>query len=266
MPRAGTQPRHDGQGNEMNWPTDTLAGIYLSLFAFGLLFSVASLVLGAAHGHLHLPGGHHVGHGGHLDQGTHAGHVDQGAHGAHGAHSGHAGETSPPHHSASATAPSPVNVSTVMIFLTWFGATGYIVRVYYGALPAFSLLLAALTGLLGAWLLYLFLARVLWRGQTELDPANYHLIGALARVSSPIRAGGTGEIVYALDGKQRVDAARSADGSPLPLGAEVVIARYECGIAYVESQGSWIARIGATADAPFIGEPLDHPPPGRTAR
>src|SRR3712207_314404 len=106
MPRAGTQPQHDGQGNEMNWPTDTLAGIYLSLFAFGLLFSVASLVLGAAHGHLHLPGGHHVGHGGHLDQG---------AHGAHGAHSGHAGETSPPHHSASATAPSPVNVSTVMI-------------------------------------------------------------------------------------------------------------------------------------------------------
>ena len=37
----------------MNWPTDTLAGVYLFLFAFGLIFSVVSLLLGTAHGHLH---------------------------------------------------------------------------------------------------------------------------------------------------------------------------------------------------------------------
>jgi hypothetical protein len=30
----------------VSWPSDTLAGVYLFLFAFGLIFGVASLLLG----------------------------------------------------------------------------------------------------------------------------------------------------------------------------------------------------------------------------
>ena len=70
----------------MNWPTDTLAGIFLFLFAFGLIFSVVSLLLGTAHGHLHLPDGGHHGHVGHVGHGQaahgpQAGHAPQAAHG-----------------------------------------------------------------------------------------------------------------------------------------------------------------------------------------
>ena len=242
----------------MNWPTDTLAGIFLFLFAFGLIFSVVSLLLGTAHGHLHLPDGGHHGHVGHVGHGQaahgpQAGHAPQAAHGPgaeRAAGGGHAGDY---------PIPSPVNVSTIMIFLTWFGAAGYIVRVYYSTLPALSLLIAAMWGLIGATLVYLFLARVLWRGQTSLDPANYYVAGAVARVSAPIRAGGTGEIVYTLDGKRRVDWARAVDGGALALGAEVVIARYEGGIAYVQP---W---TGSAEEEPFIGQPVE-PAPAPRAR
>lgn len=235
----------------MDWPTDTLAGVYLFLFAFGLLFSVASLLLGAAHGHAHLPGGH-----GHLG---HTGQAAPGAHG-HGAHAPAYGHAAGHGHDTHAAAPAPVNISTAMVFLTWFGAAGYILRVYADAVVGASLLAAVLAGLAGAALVYLFLSRVLWRGQTELDPANYVIDGTLARVSAPIHPGGTGEVVYALDRKQQVAGARGLAGETIPVGAEVEIVRYEGGLAYVRP---W---TGALSDGPFSGlpiEPLSLPPPER---
>ncbi len=202
------------------WPSDTLAGIYLFLFAFGLIFSVASLLLDA--------GGDDL-----FDLG-----------GGEGADSGGSGD-------GQSGSPSPFSLSTAMIFLTWFGAAGYITRVYSGAVAVVSLLAAALAGLAGGAAVYLFLAKVLWRGQRQLSPANYRVAGTVARVSSPIRAGGTGEVIYTLDGKQFVDGARSVDGSAVPLGAEVVIARYERGLAYVRPV------TGATAEGPFLGQPVE---------
>ncbi len=227
----------------MDWPTDTLSGIYLFLFAFGALFSVASLLLGAAHGHLHLPGGHVA----------HAGQIGQHGHVGHAASQGHHGDQ------ARFSTPSPVNITTVVIFLTWFGAAGYALRAYYGATAALSLLGAASFGLVGAAAVYLFLARVLWRGQTELDPANYVREGLLGRVTSPIRAGGVGEIVYIADQKQRVDGARSADGGAIAAGTEVEIVGYEGGLARVRP---W---TGAREDGPFLGRPSD-PEPVRAPR
>src|SRR5919206_5319459 len=174
----------------MNWPTDTLAGIYLSLFAFGLIFSIASLLLGAAHGHAHLPGSDHLGHLGHVGH-AHAGHVAEAGHaghvghGAQGGQPGAVGTGATGHHDLGVPGPSPLNVSTAMIFVTWFGAAGYILRAYYGSLAGGSFLVATVAGLAGAWLVYLFLARILWRHQTELDPANYQIVGTAGGVSGP---------------------------------------------------------------------------------
>ena len=240
----------------MGWPADTLAGIYLFLFAFGALFSVAALLLGAAHGHLHLPGGHagHAGHVAHAAGHGQAGRIAAGGGGhGYGAGQGHHGQR------ADLGSPSPVNATTVVMFLTWFGAAGYALRVYSGATPAASLFGAAPAGLAGAALLYLFLARVLWRGQTELDPANYVREGVPGRVTSPIRAGGVGEIVYIVDGKQAVDGARSADGGAIGAGAEIEIVGYEGGLAWVRP------RDGARDDGPFLGRPID-PEPVRAPR
>jgi hypothetical protein len=54
-------------------------------------------------------------------------------------------------------------------------------------------------------------------------------------VNAAIRAQGTGEVVYTLEGLQRSSPARSIDGRALPRGASVVIVRRESGIAYVEA-------------------------------
>lgn len=207
----------------MSWPSDWWTGLYLFLFAFGLIFTVASLFLNVGDD---LPD------------------LDLGGDAAGGDH---------------ASGPSPLSLSTVMIFLTWFGASGYIARAWGGVIAPVALVLAAAIGFVGATLVYLFLARVLWRGQTALDPRDYDLQGTIARVSSSIRAGGTGEIVYSLDGKQRVDGARSIEGAELPVGAEVAIVRYEGGLAYVAPL-DWAASEGA-----FLGNPIEElamPPPG----
>jgi len=55
----------------------------------------------------------------------------------------------------------------------------------------------------------------------------------LGRVSISIRRGGTGEIVFAQEGTRQTCAARSEDDTPVPKGTEVVITRYEKGVAYV---------------------------------
>lgn len=202
----------------MGWPNDTLTGIYLGLFAFGGIFSVISLLLGAVGGHFHLPGAVHAGHAPHVG---HHGHGD--SHGAHAA----------PVAVGPGAAPGPLNLSTVMIFLTWFGATGYLLHTYTTEAAELITLVAIGVGLLGALIVWLALAKVLWRGQTQLEPQNYAITGVAARISAPIRPGGTGEIVYTLDGKRQVDAARAEPGVALPRGTEVAILRRAGGIAWV---------------------------------
>lgn len=203
----------------MSWPSDWLTGLFLALFVFGLLFSIITLVFGLGDG---LPD---------LD-------FDFGDHGAH----GH----------------SPFGVGTIMIFLTWFGAAGYIARTWGGQAAWIALPVATLAGLAGGAAVWAIVARVLPRGESRLDPENYDLRGTVARVTSAIRAGGTGEIVYTLDGKRRVDGARSEDGRPIANGQEVSIVRYATGIAYVVPF-EW-AEGNVFGGHPV--EPTALPPPG----
>ena len=57
--------------------------------------------------------------------------------------------------------------------------------------------------------------------------------GVLGRVSIPIRENGTGELIYSQQGTRRSCGARSESGAAIDRGAEVVVMRYEEGIAYV---------------------------------
>ena len=66
-----------------------------------------------------------------------------------------------------------------------------------------------------------------------MDPADYDMVGVLGRLSIPIREGGTGEIIYSQAGTRRTCGARSENGAALEKGVEVVVTRYEKGIAYV---------------------------------
>jgi hypothetical protein len=191
----------------MSW-----AQFYLICFVVGFAFSVLSFVLGGLH--WHLPFGLHLPDlsGGHLLSGAHA----AGAHGA----SGHAHI-------------SPFNPATIAAFLAWFGGTGYLLTRYSTIWLIGGFAIAVVMGLIGASIVFLFLTRVLTSEDENLDPADFEMVGVLGRISMPIRAGGTGEIIYSQAGTRRACGARADDGTAMAKGSEVVVTRYEKGIAYV---------------------------------
>lgn len=183
----------------MSWPD-----FYLICFVVGLILSGVSLLSG--HAHLHIGHGHgpvHVGHG--------QGHV-HGGHGKGGV--------------------SFFNFATVTAFLAWFGGAGFLLTRHPTIWIWLTLAVAVLSGLVGAGIVFWFLAKLM-ATERPLDPADYTLIGALGRLSSPIRQGGIGEIIFSQQGARRSIGVRSESGAPIPKGTEVVITRYEKGIAYV---------------------------------
>lgn len=197
----------------MSW-----ADVYLTCFVIGFALSFVSFLLGSFHLHLphmHFHGGAHV----HFD----LSHVP--ATPVHPA-PGHA-------HGASEQL-SLFNFGTVAAFLAWFGGAGYLLTRYSGLKVGFILVLASLVGFVGASIIFLFVAKVLMRYESHLDPADYDMVGVLGTVNVPIRDGGTGEIVFSQEGTRRCAGARSDMAGPIPKGTEVVVTRYERGIAYVQ--------------------------------
>jgi len=203
---------------------------YLICFAVGFLFSVLSFLSGTLSLHLHLPKFLSFGHPAHG-----AGHTvgGAGAHGhatapgtPHGAHAAHADHAAHAHFSF-------FNPITAAAFLTWFGATGYLLEHFRHVWIFAGLVLSSLVGLAAALVVFVFVAKVLMANERELDPVDYEMVGVLGRVSSSIRSGGTGEMIFDQEGVRRTCAARSESGESLARGIEVVIARFERGIAYV---------------------------------
>jgi hypothetical protein len=185
---------------------------YLVCFGVGLVLSLLTFFGGFGHLHIgHLHSGHlHLAH-------SHAGHTHT--------HAAHASG-----HDASI---SPLNGFTLMAFLCWFGGTGYLLRRFTGVLGLGVFAIAVISGLAGAAIIFWFLARVLLPSERALTAEETEMTGVLARVSSPIREGGTGEIAYSQGGAHRAAAARSDAGAAIPRDVEVVVLRYERGIAYV---------------------------------
>jgi membrane protein implicated in regulation of membrane protease activity len=220
-----------------------MENIFLACFAFGALFTLASLALGfAGHGAAHLGhGAAHIGHGAaHIGHG--AAHIGHGGHGvAHGQHL----DPHVPHAHANADAGRfdslpLLNASSVVGALTWFGAEGYLlVRLVDWALPA-VVLGALLAGGVGWYLVARFLGLVL-SGEREMDPDDYRLEGTVSQVTVSIPAGGTGEVVFSKAGARRSEAARAMGGTPIPRGTEVVITSYTDGFATVQPWGEFLA-------------------------
>ena len=125
------------------------------------------------------------------------------------------------------------NFATLAAFLVWFGGVGYLLSRYYAVWYVVALGVAVLSGLGAASIAFWFLAKVLMAQEAPLDPADYDMVGVLGRLSISIRPGGTGELIYSQEGTRRVAGARSEDGAAIPRGTEVIVTRYEKGIAYV---------------------------------
>ncbi len=192
----------------MNW-TD----LYLVCFLIGLGLSVVALLAGSID--LHLP---------HM-------HFDQGFHIAHDAGGGFSGDL------------PWFNFGTLAGFLAWFGGTGYLLQHVYGVWFVAAFGVALLSGLGGACVVFWFVAKVLMGREAPLNAADYEMVGVLGRLSLPIRQGGTGELIYSQEGVRRVAGARSEDGVAIPKGAEVLVTRYEKGIAYVKPWVDPVAEL-----------------------
>lgn len=181
----------------------TWADFYLLCFFIGFGLSVLSLFAGGAH--VHVP---HL----HMHFDTPHAHLP---------------------HVASGDVPV-LSLGTIAAFLAWFGGTGYLLVRFSSFWVFFSLGIAGAAGFAAAGTVFLFLAKVLMRKEENLNPADYDMIGVLGHLSIRIRKGGTGEIVFAQAGTRHCAAARSEDSVEIPKGTEVVVTRYEKGIAYVQ--------------------------------
>ena len=188
----------------------TWSDFYLFCFIVGFALSLVSFLAGAVHIHLpvklHLPFhvGHHVGTGAGMRGGLRSG-----------AHL------------------SWFNASTAMAFLAWFGGTGYLLTRHAHLVALASLAISAVAGVVAGAVVFKFMVKLM-HSDPPLKSEDYRIEGNIATISMPIRENGTGEIIFSLAGARRCAGARCDDGKSLEKGAEVVIERYEKGIAYVK--------------------------------
>ncbi len=196
----------------------TWADFYLTCFAVGFLLSAISFIAGGLRWHLHLP---HFPHAGVHGAAGHAPVTHGNAGNGPATHAGHQAQV------------SPFNFVTLTAFLAWFGGTGFLITRFSSIWFALGLLIAMGAGLFGAAIVFLFLSRVLVSHEENMDSADYEMVGVLGRISMSIRENGTGEIIYSQAGTRRTCGARSENGSALEKGAEIVVTRYDKGIAYV---------------------------------
>ncbi len=220
----------------------TWSDFYLICFAVGFCFSFSSFVLGGSRfGKMHL---HIHGHGaGHLPAAHgHVGHAAAG-HAPAGNSAGPENGTGSDSHGISV---SPLNPPVIAAFLAWFGGTGYLLTRFSAVWVGMGLVASTVSGLVGGGIIFLFLTKVLISDQECLDPADFEMVGVLGKLSVPIREGGTGELIYSQMGTRRVCGARSDNGNAIAKGAEVVVTRYERGIAYVRL---WSEMSGESVDA-----------------
>jgi len=220
----------------MSW-----SDFYLICFAVGFCFSFFAFVFGSSRlGRLHLP--HFHGHtGGHLP--TAHGPVSHGP-----ATSGDAGSSAQgAGHSHAKVTVSPFNPPSIAAFLAWFGGTGYLLTRFSPLWVGAALLLAVLAGLIGGAIIFFFLTRILMSDQEYLDPADFEMVGVLGKLSVPVREGGTGELIYSQMGTRRVCGARSDDGCAIAKGTEVVVTRYDKGIAYVRLWSEMSGELDETS-------------------
>lgn len=198
----------------------TWSDFYLLCFLVGFSLSVLSFLAGAVHIHLpfhmHLPfhGAHHVGGfsgGGHAHGvGLRGGAMKSGGH------------------------LSWLDASTILAFLAWFGGVGYILTKHSHLVALAILGFALLAGLFAGMLVFQFMARMVKSTSGQMLDWDYRVEGTLGTVSMAIRENGTGEVIFEQNGARKSTGARSEDGTSLPTGTEVVIARYDEGIAYVK--------------------------------
>jgi membrane protein implicated in regulation of membrane protease activity len=107
-----------------------------------------------------------------------------------------------------------------------------------------GLLFSTFSGLVGAGIVFVFAAKYFMAHESSLDPRDYDMVGVLGKVSGSIRSRGTGEIIFVQEGTRKACAARSEEGDEIRRGEEVVVTRFDQGVAYVRRWSELAEKAG----------------------
>jgi hypothetical protein len=235
--------------------TDPLSLVFIGCFLFGLLFMLATMLMGSI-GHTGHAG--HIGHVSHVGHAGHAGNVHTGtAHTGSHAVSTHTASNAPAQANGGAKTGTTgsttqsqsgisslfgyINPTSIVFFLIGFGFFGYVFHNTAHFLLPITLIFAGVSGLVIAGLLLLLLSRLFTDDGEVVEQDVSDRTGLLGKVSITIQENGLGEIIYISPaGMRQSIPARSADGHRLERGQEVVVVNYQHGVAEVDTWDRFI--------------------------
>lgn len=217
---------------------DPLSLVFIACFLFGLLFLVATTLMGSlGHGTHAAQGVHgstHVGQIGHVGHGS-VGHTPNLVHGQHSITTGSLAKTQSATQQGFSLS-SYANPTSIALFALGFGFFGYIFHDTAGFVLPLTIVLAFVVGLIIAAILLAILGRVFGDSEGETIQDVSDRTGLLGKVSTTIQEHGIGEVLYISPGGMRKSVpARSVDGRRLERDAEVVIVNYQRGVAEVDT-------------------------------
>jgi membrane protein implicated in regulation of membrane protease activity len=115
---------------------------------------------------------------------------------------------------------SPV---TIGAFLAVFGAVGLITAVGFDMDARLSLLIAGVSAAVISLLVAMLYSRLLIELHGSTNIAEGEMVGLAGVVTTPIPAGGLGEVRFDVHSERMSRPARAVDGAAIPRGAAVVI-------------------------------------------
>jgi hypothetical protein len=211
--------------------TDPLSLLFIVCFLFGLAYLLINALLGGIghHGHIasHHGGGHISAHiPAHAGGGNQLTHTDNTPHGQSHYH----------HNGPGFSILSVLNPTSIVLFLFGFGFFGYVFHNNTSFELPIVCSLAAVGGLIIAFLILTLLSRVFGNSETSTILDVSDRTGLLGKVNITIPERGLGEIIYISPGKMRKSIpARSVDGRRLERDQEVVVVNFQNGIAEVDT-------------------------------
>jgi membrane protein implicated in regulation of membrane protease activity len=127
----------------------------------------------------------------------------------------------------------PLKPITIVSFLTVFGGIGMI-GTYRGLDAVLLFIMALVSGLITAFILYRFIVVPLYKAQNTSAFSRKKLIGMQAKVISPILDEGFGTIAYVVNGKKYNGPAQHVGKKSVAQGEEVIIYEIKNNTFYVQ--------------------------------
>lgn len=190
--------------------------IYKCFFAFGIIYTIVSLLIGGIFDFAH------IGHG----------HVEGQFHG-HSEHGGHHDNLDSNPNGHGFWLVSPFKPIVIVSFCTVFGAVGISGTHFLKWTALTVLLLSIVSGLVISFLLYRFIVVPLYLSKQTNAISQASLIGVVAEVISPILKDGYGQITYTVNDVRSTAPAKHVDGYSVEQGSKVIICKIEDGMYYV---------------------------------